>query len=147
MVTMPAPVLCFKETAKGLVLSRTNQDALQALFGDDVTGCKQVLLEPMPMRVADRERLTAVRVPSRRDGRHPHQGRAGEQENRPEGAERRREPMVSVGDAKGERCRHASFPYTTRLHSTPPRREQRARTFQLPPRSSPAIILRGLVTI
>jgi hypothetical protein len=42
-----------------------------------VTGCKRVLLEPMPMRVADRERLTAVRVPSRSDGRHRHQGRAG----------------------------------------------------------------------
>ena len=34
----PAPVLYFKETKKGLVLSGTNQDALQALFGDDVTG-------------------------------------------------------------------------------------------------------------
>ncbi len=60
----PAPVLYFKETKKGLVLSGTNQDALQALFGDDVTGCfgKKVLLEPTPMRVAGRERLTAVRV-------------------------------------------------------------------------------------
>jgi hypothetical protein len=53
----PAPVLYFKETKKGLVLSGTNQDALQGLFGDDVTGCfgKRVLLEPTPMRVAGRE--------------------------------------------------------------------------------------------
>ena len=45
-----------------LVLSCTNQDALQALFGDDVTAClgKRVQLEPTPMRVAGRERLTAV---------------------------------------------------------------------------------------
>jgi hypothetical protein len=35
----PAPVLYFRETKKGLVLSGTNQDALQALFGDDVTTC------------------------------------------------------------------------------------------------------------
>ena len=59
----PAPVLCFKETKKGLVLSGTNQDALQALFGDDVTGCfgKRVLLEPTPMRVAGRE-LVVIRI-------------------------------------------------------------------------------------
>ena len=43
-----------KETKNGLVLSGSNQDALQALFGDDVTGCfgKRVLLEPAPMRVS-----------------------------------------------------------------------------------------------
>ncbi len=59
----PAPVLYFKETKKGLVLSGTNQDALQALFGDDVTGCfgKKVLLEPTPMRVAGRE-LVVIRI-------------------------------------------------------------------------------------
>src|SRR5512135_2711594 len=53
----PAPVLYFKETKKGLVLSSANQDALQALFGDDVTACfgKRVQLEPTPMRVAGRE--------------------------------------------------------------------------------------------
>ena len=60
----PAPVLYFKETKKGLVLSGTKQDALQALFGDDVTACfgKRVLLEQTLMRVAGRERLIAVRV-------------------------------------------------------------------------------------
>lgn len=59
----PAPVLYFKETKKGLVLSGTNQDALQVLFGDDVTGCfgKRVLLEPTPMRVAGRE-LVVIRL-------------------------------------------------------------------------------------
>ena len=59
----PAPVLYFKETKKGLVLSGTNQDALQALFGDDVTACfgKRVLLEPTPMRVAGRE-LVVIRI-------------------------------------------------------------------------------------
>jgi len=59
----PAPVLYFRETKKGLVLSQTNQDALQALFGDDVGGCfgKRVLLDPTPMRVAGRE-LTVIRL-------------------------------------------------------------------------------------
>ena len=59
----PAPVLYFRETKKGLVLSQTNQDALQALFGDDVAGCfgKKVLLDPTPMRVAGRE-LTVIRL-------------------------------------------------------------------------------------
>jgi len=59
----PAPVLYFRETKKGLVLSQTNQDALQALFGDDVAGCfgKRVLLDPTPMRVAGRE-LTVIRL-------------------------------------------------------------------------------------
>jgi hypothetical protein len=48
-----------------LVLSGTNQDALQALFGDDVTARfgKKVLLKPTPMRVAGRELgLAAARV-------------------------------------------------------------------------------------
>jgi len=59
----PAPVLYFRETKKGLVLSQTNQDALQALFGDDVAGCfgRKVLLDPTPMRVAGRE-LTVIRL-------------------------------------------------------------------------------------
>ncbi len=59
----PAAVLYFRETKKGLVLSQTNQDALQALFGDDVTSCfgKKVLLEPTPMRVAGWE-LTVIRL-------------------------------------------------------------------------------------
>ena len=59
----PAPVLYFKETKKGLVLSGTNQDALQALFGYDVTACfgKRVQLEPTPMRVAGRE-LVVIRL-------------------------------------------------------------------------------------
>lgn len=61
--TRPAPVLYFRETRKGLVLSGTNQDALQALFGDDVTACfgKRVQLEPTPMRVAGRE-LVVIRL-------------------------------------------------------------------------------------
>ena len=56
-------MLYFRETKKGLVLSPTNQDALQALFGDDVGGCfgRKVLLEPTPMRVAGRE-LTVIRL-------------------------------------------------------------------------------------
>jgi hypothetical protein len=59
----PAPVQYFKETKKGLVLSATNQDALQALFGDDVTACfgKRVLLEPTPMCVAGRV-LVVIRL-------------------------------------------------------------------------------------
>jgi hypothetical protein len=59
----PAPVLYFRETKKGLVLSGPNQDALQGLFGDDVAACfgAKVLLEPVPMRVAGRE-LVVIRL-------------------------------------------------------------------------------------
>jgi hypothetical protein len=59
----PAPVLYFRETKKGLVLSGPNQDALQGLFGDDVAACfgAKVLLEPTPMRVAGRE-LVVIRL-------------------------------------------------------------------------------------
>jgi hypothetical protein len=43
-------------TKKRLVLSGTNQDALQALFGDDVTVYfgKRVQLEPRPIRIVSR---------------------------------------------------------------------------------------------
>lgn len=65
----PAPVLYFRETRKGLVLSATNQDALQALFGDDVAGCfgQRVQLEPTPMRVAGRE-LVVIRLKASNGG-------------------------------------------------------------------------------
>ena len=40
------------EIKRGFAQLGTNQDALQALFGDDVTACfgKRVQLEPTPMR-------------------------------------------------------------------------------------------------
>lgn len=52
-----------RETKKGLVLSGTHQDTLQAHFGDDVTTCfgKRVQLDPTPLRVAGRE-LVVIRL-------------------------------------------------------------------------------------
>jgi hypothetical protein len=53
------PVAYFVGKQKGLVLSPTNQRALRALFGDDVSQCrgKTITLEALPMRVAGRETL------------------------------------------------------------------------------------------
>ena len=92
----PAPVLYFKETKKGLVLSGTNQDALQALFGDDVTACfgKRVLLG------ADAD---ARRRPGA--GGHPAQGRAGEQRDRAKGGGGREGEGRRAGGR--QRCRAA----------------------------------------
>jgi putative transposase len=83
----PAPVLYFRETKKGLVLSGPNQDALQALFGDDVSACfgAKVLLEPTPMRVAGRE-LVVIRLKAAPGGN----GTA--QSNPPRHRVRRRKP-------------------------------------------------------
>jgi hypothetical protein len=98
----PAPVLYFKETKKGLVLSGTNQDALQATFGDDVTGCfgKRVLLEPTPMRVAGRE-LVVIRLKAAptaglagSNGTGP-KAAPGEQGAAEAGGEVRQDPMMS----------------------------------------------------
>lgn len=57
------PVLYFKETKKGLILSPTNQDKLEALFGDDISAChgQRITLEIDPMRVAGRD-LQVIRV-------------------------------------------------------------------------------------
>jgi hypothetical protein len=82
----PAPVLYFKETKKGLVLSGTNQDALQALFGDDVTTCCGSGFRQEGVARADAgARRRPGANPSRSDGRDPRQGRAGEQGDRAEG--------------------------------------------------------------
>jgi hypothetical protein len=53
------PVLYFKESKRGLILSPTNQRTLRALFGDDVAACigKRVQLEAVPLRVAGRDTL------------------------------------------------------------------------------------------
>ena len=46
------PVMYFSETKKGLILTPTNQDKLETLFGDDIAAClgKRVTLEPHTMR-------------------------------------------------------------------------------------------------
>ena len=54
------PVAYFREgSRKGLILSPTNQRALRALFGDDVSAAigKRVQLEAVPLRVAGRDTL------------------------------------------------------------------------------------------
>ena len=53
------PVLYFKESKRGLILSPTNQRTLRAMFGDEVTACigKRVQLEAVPVRVAGRDTL------------------------------------------------------------------------------------------
>lgn len=57
------PVLWFRETKKGLVLSRTNRLMLAQLFGDDAARCigQKVRLKLTPMRVAGRE-MQVIRV-------------------------------------------------------------------------------------
>ena len=57
------PVLWFKETKKGLVLSRTNRNALAQAFGDDAAKCigRKVVLKLTPMRVAGRD-MEVIRV-------------------------------------------------------------------------------------
>ena len=55
------PVMYFKETKKGLILTPTNQDKLAALFGDDVTAClgQRITIEPHTMNVAGQTRTVA----------------------------------------------------------------------------------------
>jgi hypothetical protein len=57
------PVIWFKETRKGLVLSRTNRLALAQLFGDDAAKCigQKVRLKLTPMRVAGKD-MQVIRV-------------------------------------------------------------------------------------
>ncbi len=57
------PVLYFAGKAKGLILTPTNQRALQALFGNDVTACagKPIALEAVPVRVGGNDR-TPIRI-------------------------------------------------------------------------------------
>ncbi len=80
--------LHFQEAKKGLVLSGANQDALQALFGDDVTACfgKKVQFEPTPIRVAGREL-----------GDHPAESCAEQQRGRAEGRDRGEERGSTPG--------------------------------------------------
>jgi hypothetical protein len=58
-ITEQTPVAHFTGRKKGLILSPTNQRALKALFGDDVSACKGkwVTLEAVSMRVAGRDTL------------------------------------------------------------------------------------------
>jgi hypothetical protein len=61
------PVLWFRETKKGLVLSRTNRNALAQAFGDDAAKCigRKIVLKLTPMRVAGRDmEVIRVHVPS-----------------------------------------------------------------------------------
>lgn len=53
------PVLYFKETKKGLILTPTNQRVLADLFGDDVAACvgQRITLEAVRLKVAGRETL------------------------------------------------------------------------------------------
>jgi len=55
------PVMYFRETKKGLILTPTNQDKLSALFGDDVTAClgQRIIIEPHTMNVAGQTRTVA----------------------------------------------------------------------------------------
>lgn len=57
------PVLWFKETKKGLVLSRTNRLMLAQLYGDDAAQCigQKVRLKLTPMRVAGKD-MQVIRV-------------------------------------------------------------------------------------
>ena len=63
------PVAYFVETKKGLVLSPTNQDLLQQLFGDDVAAAigKRITLQAISLRVAGRDtqpiRISAAPAP------------------------------------------------------------------------------------
>jgi len=54
-----SPVLYFRETSKGLIISPTNRDTLTELFGDDMSACigKKVTLKAEKMKVAGKERL------------------------------------------------------------------------------------------
>jgi len=56
-VEATSPVLYFRETSKGLIVSPTNADALTALFGDDVTACigQRVTLKAISLKVAGRD--------------------------------------------------------------------------------------------
>jgi len=51
------PVAYFVETKKALVLSPTNQDALQQLFGDDVAAAigKKITVRAIALKVAGRD--------------------------------------------------------------------------------------------
>jgi hypothetical protein len=53
------PVMYFRESKKGLIVSPTNQRTIRAMFGDDMAACigKRVQLEAVPMRVAGRDTL------------------------------------------------------------------------------------------
>lgn len=57
------PVLWFKETKKGLVLSRTNRLMLAQLYGDDAAQCigQKVRLKLTPMRVAGKD-MQVIRI-------------------------------------------------------------------------------------
>jgi len=56
-VEATSPVLYFRETGKGLIVSPTNQDAITALFGDDVAACvgQKVTLKAISLKVAGRD--------------------------------------------------------------------------------------------
>jgi hypothetical protein len=62
----PVPVAYFAETKKGLVLSPTNQDKLEVLFGDDIAACanQRIIIEPVAMRVAGQDRIV-IRITNR----------------------------------------------------------------------------------
>ena len=58
-VTELCPVLYFRETKRGLVLSRTNRRALARAFGDEAEGAigKQILVEAVAVQVANKETM------------------------------------------------------------------------------------------
>jgi hypothetical protein len=57
------PVIWFRETKKGLVLSRTNRRTLAQAFGDDAASCigRKVVLKITPMRVAGKD-MQVIRI-------------------------------------------------------------------------------------
>ena len=72
-------MLWFKETNKGLVLSRTKRNALAAAFGDDAARCigRKVVLQLTPMRVAGKD-LEVIRIHVPQSGQQQIQTQAAE---------------------------------------------------------------------
>ena len=69
---VPVPVMYFSETKKGLILTPTNQDKLESLFGDDIGACldQRIILEPHTMNVGGQTR-TVARIAGKAPPRTP----------------------------------------------------------------------------
>lgn len=70
-VEATSPVIYFRETDKGLIVSPTNQDALTALFGDDIAAAigQRVTLRALALRVAGRDVLPIRLYPAAPEGK------------------------------------------------------------------------------
>jgi hypothetical protein len=62
-VTEACPVLYFRETKRGLVLSRTNRRALAKAFGDEAEACigKKIIVAAVAVQVANKQ-TTPIRI-------------------------------------------------------------------------------------